>query len=43
MRAVLVQNMREKNMRNLAKYALKYVVYMRHICCIYVALRKYAA
>jgi len=26
-------------MRNLAKYALKYAAYMRHICCIYVALR----
>jgi len=36
--AVLVQNM-----RNLAKYALKYAAYMRHICCIYVALRKYVA
>jgi len=33
MRAVLVPNMRE-NMRNLAKYALKYTAYMRHICGI---------
>jgi len=35
MRAILVQNMREKyaDMRNLAKYALKYAAYMRHICC----------
>jgi len=32
-----------ENMRNLAKYALKYAAYMRHICCIYVALRKYVA
>jgi len=29
MRAVLVQNM-----RNLAKYALKYAAYMLHICVI---------
>jgi len=34
MRAVLVQNMREKYMRNLAKYALKYAAYMLHICGI---------
>jgi len=42
MQAVLVQNMRE-NMRNVAKYALKYAAHIRHICCIYVALRKYVA
>jgi len=39
MRVVLVQNMRE-NMRNLAKYALKYAAYMLHI---HAALQKYAA
>jgi len=33
MRAVLVQNMQE-NMRNLAKYVLKYAAYMLHICGI---------
>jgi len=33
MRSVLVQNMRE-NVRNLAKYALKYAEYMLRICGI---------
>jgi len=45
MRAVLVQNMRE-NMRNLAKYALKYAANMqnmRHMRHINAASLKYAA